>query len=145
MPNTQITDIKEIAKLVRADIAAAIKAGKLPALKVSVRLERYSMGRSLHVTVTGVPAGFRVANEANVKWSAENPHLSASFHAPEEARSRYNEVATRALDTLNSIVAAYNWNRSDTQSDHFDVNFYAHVQFDWKLEATERKAPEAAA
>jgi hypothetical protein len=40
-------DIKDIAKLIRADLKR-----ELPELKTSVRIERYSMGRSCNVHVT---------------------------------------------------------------------------------------------
>jgi hypothetical protein len=48
---TKDLDIAQIAKLVRQDIAAEVKAGLLPKVKYSVRISRYSMGQSLDVTI----------------------------------------------------------------------------------------------
>lgn len=135
-----LTNIKEIAKRVREDIKAAKAAGKLSKdLKVSVRMETYSMGQSLHVTVTAVPAGFLIPNAAHVRWNAENPHRS-HFDAPAEARNRTSEQALAVLKVLKDIVQAYNWDRSDRMVDHFDVNFYEHIEFDWRLESDQREA-----
>jgi len=50
-------DVAEIAKRVRADIKAARKFGELDlpvTAKVSVRIDRYSLGCSLHVHVSGL-------------------------------------------------------------------------------------------
>ena len=49
-------DLTLVAKDLRRDIRAEIKANRLPkGLKVSVRIERYSMGQSLHLAVTAAP------------------------------------------------------------------------------------------
>lgn len=55
-------NVVEIAKRIRADIKAAITAGTIPAIKTSVRISRYSMGRSIDVTITETP--FEVLNPA---------------------------------------------------------------------------------
>jgi hypothetical protein len=141
----EMTDIKEIAKCVRADIKAAIAAGKLPAFKVSVSISRFSGGHSLSVYVKGVPAGYAVLNAKNVAWSQENRHLCAHFHAPEDCRNRNSDEAVAHTKVLEQIVGQYNWDDSDIQSDYFHVNFYAHVGFHWELERTERESLERAA
>lgn len=140
----EMTDIKEIAKCARADIKSAIAAGKLPAFKTSVRIQRYSGGRSLHVEVTEVPEGYVIPNANHVAFALANPHTHPAFDADESVRSRDSERARADIKTLEGIVNAYNWDKSDIQSDHFHVNFYAHVQFDWQLVAEQRKAIETA-
>jgi len=138
-------DIKIIAKNVRTDIAKAIKAGELPAIKTSVRISRFSMGQSLTVEVAAVPEGFKVLNVERLKWAKANPYLAPEFHGPEEARGRYTDTAKQLLETLKKIVGAYNWDRSDRMVDHFDVNFYEHVEFATDLEIAEREAFEKSA
>lgn len=120
--------LKEIAVRVRADIKAAIKAGKLPAFKVSVRTDYYSMGCSLDVVVKAVPAGYLVANAAHVAWEMENPH-SYFGAAPEAARSNINAQAAKDLATLDAIVRAYHRDDSDMMTDYYSVNFAKRVSF----------------
>lgn len=124
-------DIAQIAKLVRADIKAAVKEGTLPkGFKASVRISRYSMGQSLNVTVKAAP-GVTIMNPLRL--------------AHEESGSR--EVMTRdeLLDTVKSIVDAYNYDGSDSQSDYYNVNFYGFVDFAHELEQSERDASRVAA
>lgn len=123
-------NIKAIAALVRADIKAAVKDGALPAAKYSVRLERFSGGRALDVTVSGLP--FELLNEER----------ALADHDAPRAFSRINLHSVGAMSVerqLERIMAAYNFDGSDIQSDYFHVNFYAHIRFDAD-ESAERKA-----
>ena len=63
-------DITLIAKDVRKDIASAIKAGTLPAIKTTVRSKTFSGGQSLYVTITQVPAGMPIANPERARYDA---------------------------------------------------------------------------
>lgn len=141
--------LKEIAVRVRADIKAAIKAGKLPVFKVSVRTDCYSMGCSLDVVVTAVPAGYLVANAAHVAWEMENPH-SYFGAAPEAARSNINARAAKDLETLDAIVRKYHRDDSDMMTDYYSVNFAKRVGFGSDLRRAQEdelraslQAPEA--
>jgi hypothetical protein len=59
----------EIAKLIRNDIKAAVKAGKLPTgIKVSVTTDTYSMGSSIRVSVRELPAGYPLHNPARIAY-----------------------------------------------------------------------------
>lgn len=119
-------DIKEIAKLVRADIAAAIKAGTLANVKTQVRISRYSGGQSMTVNVVGLPDGFVLDNTpAREAWLAESGNCEWDPRCP----SLYTAEGHAVLDKLEAIMSAYNWDNSDSQRDHFDVNFYQHVDF----------------
>jgi hypothetical protein len=123
-------DIKDVAKLVRKDIAAAIKAGKLPeGLKATVRIDRYSMGQSLDVTVNACPG--IVLSTARVAFVAANPH----DHCP---LPRMSAHGARVLATLEAIVQAYNFDRSEPMSDYYHVNFHSTVDFADELEAAQR-------
>jgi hypothetical protein len=134
-------DVREIARLVRADIAAAIACGTLPAgFETSVRISRFSMGQSLTVTVTRVPASFVVLSVARVRHELEHPYAPL----PEHAAFRHSEEARRVVAVLERIVAAYNRDRSDTQSDSFNVTFYGHVDFATAVEQASRAEIEAA-
>jgi hypothetical protein len=113
-------DVDVIAKRVRADIKAAVAAGELPAAKYSVRISRYSMGRSLTVTVDELP--FAVCNPERVRRDVLEPHdRSTLLLRTEEAQA--------AMAKVEAIVDAYNFDGSRPQEDYSHVNFYGHVSF----------------
>ncbi len=49
-------DVADVAKDIRADIRAAVKAGALPALQYSVKVARYAGGRSLTIRCEALSA-----------------------------------------------------------------------------------------
>lgn len=120
-------DVADIAKRVRADIKAAVKAGELPnGLKTSVRISRYSMGRSLDVAVKACP-GVEVMNPARAEHDIENnDRVHSDFPI-------YTEDFAALLEQLRSIVRAYNFNGSDIQADYFHVNFHSTVDLYWRV------------
>ena len=134
-------NVAEIAKLVRADLKAAVKAGTLPkGFKASVRISRYSMGQSLDVNVKAAP-GVTVMNPLRL---AHEQSGSREVMTRDEMW-RHSEAARALLDTVKSIVDAYNFDGSDSQSDYFHVNFYGNVDFAHALEQAEREASRVAA
>ena len=126
-------DIAEIAKLVRWDIKDAIKKRELPQAKYAVRISRFSGGCSLDVRVSELPDGFPLLNAERVQLEISDPH---TIHST----PRYTPEGTAMLKKLESIVGAYNYDRSHSQTDYFDVNFYSHVKVDWEFEAKIKKA-----
>ncbi len=95
------SDITEIAKEIRKDIAHAVGSGNLPDVKYSVRTKRYSGGQSIYVT-------------------AEHPSWSFSLSYDNSERNRCRKL-------INGFAAAYNYDGSDIQSDHFDTGFHFDV------------------
>lgn len=127
----------DIAKLIRADIKAAVKAGDLPAVfaghKVAyaVTVENYSMGRSIDITVRGVPEAARTTE-----------------------RDVYGHGYMTTVDTAEAVALkaklkwyheAYNYDGSDIMTDYFDVNYYGSVEFesDWSRGERERRNARA--
>lgn len=125
-------DVSDIAKCVRRDIAAAVKSGELPPIKTSVTISRYSGGRSLRVKITACPVG--VMNIDRVLADAADPHGYPTI------REIHSEAGREILARVESIVSAYNFDGSDTQSDYFHVNFYGFVDFASELEKAQRAA-----
>lgn len=110
-------DIRDIAKLVRADIKASVKEGALPKGKYAVRIEHYSMGQSLHVELSGTGKTWCLP-ELCAAYS-RNAAAYADGFVPE-----FHEVVAK----LEEIANAYNYDRSDSQTDYFDSNFHLHVE-----------------
>ena len=93
-------DVAEIAKVLRSDIKQAVKAGLLPTgLKVGVTISRFSMGCSLSVRVTALPAGFPV-----LAGDPECPHAKAP-----ETRALLDHL----LELLEEMVDAHRRDDSD--------------------------------
>lgn len=119
----------EIAKLIRADIKAAIKSGELPAgIKCSVTTESFSGGSSIDIRVTACPV--QIWTES---FLTSNPNV---FFEGE----RVTEEAKAILKTLKAIHRQYNFDHSDIQTDYFHVRYYGGASFCWELEKADREA-----
>jgi hypothetical protein len=135
-------DIAEVAKLVRKDLKAAQVAGELPTdATFAVRVDRFSGGQSLDVTIIGMPDS----------WTYNQPGLEPNYAEYIPAHGGQTDQATAAVRKIERIVFAYNYDGSDIQSDYFNVNFYSRVKIQdereqkfW-AEEKERKAARRAA
>jgi len=107
-------DISEIAKKVRQDIKAAVKAGDLPKIKASVRIKRYSGGQSLSIEV----------KEYAYELRREASDMEKAMYRVESVYSDQRKAVDAALE---AIAKAYNFDGSDMASDYFHVNFYVNV------------------
>jgi len=121
---TRNLPLSEVAKMVRKDIKAAVKAGKLPkGIKVSVRTQR---GYSLDCEIKAVP--FNPSNLDRVVWDIAAP--ANSNDCPPVLLS---EEAYKVLRTVEEIVAAYNRSEVDYMTDYHNNHFFASVKFDYEL------------
>lgn len=125
---------KEIAVAIREDIKAAVKAGTIPAAKISVRTRHFAGGSAIDIEVVRVPEGVILITDEYVKHTL-GPDRNHVFHG-----ERHTPEAKKLVVTLKAISDAYNYDNSDAMTDHFDVNFYGHVQIDWELESRQEKA-----
>jgi hypothetical protein len=138
-------DTTEIAKRIREEIKSAVKAKALPRAKYSVRTDKYSMGSSITVEVSGLP--FRVINpdayrvDRGASWATFD---SANY------RSRFTAQAQEVEQKLSAIVDGYHWDRSDSMTDYYNERFAKDVRLtedksEWKkLEAAKVAAARAA-
>ena len=116
------TSVKEDAVSIRNDIKEAVKAGTIPkGFKFSVRVDSYSMGQSLYVTVTEVPAGF-VMNNVEFRRAYVVDPLGDGCRRLE----RYTREASNLLSAVDEIVHGYNRKNVDSSSDFYDVKFSFH-------------------
>lgn len=121
---------KAIAALVRADIKAALKTGGLPRGKYSVRTSYGTTTSSISVSISEVmftdgetEETLDVFNPERLRADRDQPHV----FCPTPWMS---DAARDLTTTIERMVEAYNFDGSDSQSDCFHVNFYAHVDFD---------------
>lgn len=113
---TKDMDIAEVAKLVRADIKAAIKAGQLAAGKYGVTIERFSMGQALNVKVA-IPG-----------LVDRCPERMAALDRGEPVRTTRTDAAEAVIAMIEGILGAYNRAEDHGQSDYHHTRFYAHVR-----------------
>ena len=121
-------DTADCAKMIREDIARAQKFGAFAGLKVSVRIERYSMGSTVHVNITKSVGGVMRAKYAT--------RTALDIHTNHE--ECYTPRIVRALRWLEMIVDQYRRDDSDMMTDYYSVNFSHSVGVDWRLESAER-------
>jgi N12 class adenine-specific DNA methylase len=113
-----------IASTIRNDIKLDIAAGELPkGIKMSVT--KGSSAPSVNVSVKELPADFQLYSVAYAKWYADQKERqwpqdvdSPNLFSP-EGQALHNRL-TRLMD-------AYNYNRSDYQSDYHDVGYYSSL------------------
>jgi hypothetical protein len=116
-------DTTQVAARIREDIKAAVRAGDLPKAHYSVRTDKYSMGSSITVVAAKLP--FEVLNpdaffvERGANWLT----FDRARH-----RSRFSAEAQGVERTLNKIVDAYHWDRSDSMTDSYNERFAKHVE-----------------
>lgn len=131
-------DVTEIAKRVRKDIRAAVKAGGLPmGTKTSVRISRFAGGCSLSVWIKELP-GIAIMNVRRMRLDIEEPHACHMNRDPEQMEL-YSADGKRVKALVEGIVDAYLRDRSDSMTDYFCVNFYGSVDFEHDLEEEERE------
>lgn len=118
----------ETAALIRKELRAACKDKKhvLYACTINVRHHSYAGGRSINARITAVP--HCVINPDWARYAKAHPHDS------QPNTSRYSAKGIAILDACEKIIAEYNRDASDSQTDHFDVGFYSSTNFDSAIE-----------
>lgn len=137
---SEIKSLKEIAKDSRKQVKA-----EFPLCKFSIRTEYYSMGQSLHVVLVKAPFRvFKTEDEirehfrtngwgryderdiTNIVYDISRGHTQVNDHYIDESVI-YTDEAKIILKRVREIVNKDNWDRSDIQTDYFDVHFYLHM------------------
>ncbi|RYG88018.1 hypothetical protein EON77_01270 [bacterium] len=136
----EITSTAAIAKRIRADIADAVKRHALPKAKYRVKTSVYAMGSSIDVEASRLP--FPVLNPEAFFFE---PGINLLHFDRERFRSRLTPAAQVVETTLNAIVDAYHWDKSDIASDYVHVRFHKDVkvvedpEVEKQLEAEKRR------
>lgn len=123
-------DIKDIA----ADIRKQLKT-KFPLCTFSVRVERYSMGQSLHVALMSAPfpAFSRPTTSTghdNEGYAQLNHHGFRNPYGNDELLNNGHYLTQECWDTMteaDKIANGENWDNSRIEEDYFDVNYYLNL------------------
>lgn len=114
----------DIAKGIRADIKAAVTAGKLPGkddgFKYSVRSQSFSMGQSVSINVIGPGDSawaYRPVDDRQEDAQAQAYRMDQVF----------TDEAKRIGALLDTIGNAYTYRDIDTMTDYFHVTCYINV------------------
>lgn len=116
----------EIAKLVREEIKAEVKAGTLPKGKYSVRSSYFAGGSSIDARISNLAVD-AVYNPEYVEAVAKKEDTGRYTFMSEI----YTPEVQAVTDRVRGMLAAYNHDGSDSMTDYFDVKFYSHVTLDW--------------
>ena len=122
--------IAEIKRLLVADIKAAIKAGQLPqgTYKVSARQGRGTGHDRIEVAIAGL-AIVSAMNPARRQWMVEHGGRDDGFFG-----YRLSDEAREVVRTVQAMVDAYGYDRSDSMTDYFDFAFSSSVDVDIRRE-----------
>lgn len=113
---TRDLDVAEVAKLIRKDLKNLQARGELPGhLKFRVTISRYSMGRSITITIDG---GL---------WPTYRGDVLDARRTAGIPRPWLCEEARDVEEKCEAVLADYNRDDSDSMTDYYAVKFAAHV------------------
>lgn len=148
MTENKYMDLKDIAKEIRKNLKT-----EFPKCTFSVRIERYSMGQSLTMSLMKTP--FEVFTEdrdtagniQNKEYAQLNQYqFSGEFNEGISNGTYLTREAWDVLKKASEIGNARNWDNSDPQTDYFDVNYYFNIhigQWDKPFSVTGKPAEGA--
>jgi len=116
---------RAVAALIRADLKAAVETREIPCgFKFRVRRRTASYSAAIDITITGIPAGFRIYDREHLRTGR-----------PGWMSTEASAIRRR----VEAVAAAYNYDNSQIEVDYFDVRFYSSVDFAWQLKDAERE------
>lgn len=119
-----------IAKSIRAEVKNAKKNGVIPKdIKVSVRKDGHN---SINLTLTAIPESFELYTPDYIEWY-RNGEKHGFDH---DSRPKKLTLEGHSLiQSLEAIREAWNFDKSDTMTDYFHVNYYGSTTIDSDLES----------
>ena len=119
---TKDLNLKEIAKLVRADIKEYCDNQKKlgVTIKITVATQYYSMGQSLNFTI-------QECNQPlyNENWNEDNIGSEDNYY--------HSPYYYTLKDIIEYIYNQYNYDNSEPQTDYFDSRFHTHISIGERL------------
>jgi len=121
--------IVEIAKKVREYIK-----DKYLGFKFSVRIQKFSMGRSLYVQLKDIPLGTNLINVDLVK------HVQKTKEPPDNVNDWQTDEIKSMMADIKKYANSFNRTESHIQSDYYSTNFYLHMNISADLQKKHGKA-----
>ncbi len=126
---TDYRNIKDIAREVKQELMK-----QYPDCKWSTRIKRFSGGQSLTVTLMSAPfeafASDKDCNGNDVRGYAQLNQYQFSDQ-DEERVNNGTPLTKEAWDCMAKafrVASKDNWNKSDSQTDYFNVNYWLHLE-----------------
>jgi hypothetical protein len=132
----------DVAKKIREQVKGLKKDGTIPKdTKISVTSKYFSGGSSISIYVKESPR-LRFFNPEYFAFQSALKDGSKNLSS-DRSPERHSEEGQKILDLLKGIAESYNYDKSDIQTDYFNVNFYLHVETEYELERNEQAIWEA--
>jgi len=116
--STREMNFADVAKMVREELKKEFSS-----CVFSVTMQRYSGGRSLHISLMSSPF---VAFNDDAKYMQCNQYSLLEGYERHQEKTALSKDVFQIMENVVRITEAYNFDDSDSQSDYFHVNFYTH-------------------
>ena len=118
-------EIKQITKNIRSELKALTKLG----FKFSVRSEWLTTAVAIRVRVLIIPEDWVLFNphyNQELAWKISVGQIN-HWITDEDPREIYTELGKQFSKTLRTLCDQWNYDKSDTQTDYFDTNYYLQI------------------
>ncbi len=118
-------EIKQITKNIRKELKGLTKLG----FKFSVRSEWGSLTVAIRVRVLIIPEDWILFNphyNQELAWKISVGQIT-SWETGKDPREVYTELGKQFGKTLRTLCNQWNYDKSDTQTDYFDTNYYLQI------------------
>jgi hypothetical protein len=123
-----------------AELKAAAKDSKSPLFGLRITL-REPHHKSFNVTLADAPfAIYQTGERERVEYSTRRNNHPVAQNDKGEGLLWHTAAADAAISAVEAIAGEWNYDRSDIQTDYFDVGFYLSVSFNADQAGAERHA-----
>ena len=118
-------EIKQITKNIRRELKALTKLG----FKFSVRSHWGSLTVAIRVNVIVIPEDWVLYNPHydNQKAWEINVGRVTSWETGKDPREVFTDLGKQFNRTLRTLCNQWNYDKSDSQTDYFDTNYYLQI------------------
>lgn len=106
-------DVKLIAKQIRKDLKATFGN----TAKFSVRIQRYSLGQSINISIKEIDNQHCYKNQEEAERYSHKKFYQYDF-------TKYKYVKDEVIEKIREIHRKYNYDESDPMIDYFNVGYY---------------------
>ena len=106
-------DVKLIAKQIRKDLKATFGN----TAKFSVRIQRYSLGQSINISIKEIDDQHCYKNKEEAERYSHKKFYQYDF-------TKYKYVKDEVIEKIREIHRKYNYDESNPMIDYFNVGYY---------------------